>query len=212
MAMRDLWLLGDEFLRQTFPALQEMKSSAASFNPHQIPYMYEQYNIYSYTKSSMVSQRNTLVRVQKAMEEAFSRKWHLPKYIIVMLDRDILHMINSEASGLTKAIERCLHYFARELASNTEDRMETFAAQRPGAAIDEPTIIWVEMFDRAYIGYTYAMRNINKFNKVLNDVAMREKNSKVMSIADLHFQHFDHLGELNSQGKKKFWQIVDNLL
>ena len=213
LAREDLWILGDAFFRSIFATLQNMKSAADSFNKKNIPYIYNKYNILPFSKSTLVSPHNMLIRVGKALEEAFSQKWHLPKYILVLLDEDVLKMINMEEQGLTKQIDRCVNWIARQIDTAIEDRTNKLKNTKPGALYEQPTIIWVEMLERAYIAYSFPMKNRNKFNKVLNDIALKQANARVIAVEDnLEFHHFNSHGSLTYQGECRYWRHIDSLI
>ena len=207
-ARHDIWFVGDTTLKNMFKELQDMYTK--SNNP---PFIYQHFNIFYFFKSLLVSRRNALLRTGTAIVDAFNERILLPRIIFVILDEDILNMINQDEWGLTKQIERCIKWISTQITREIDARIEFLLKMKPGAIInadEEPTIIWLEMIEKPYQGGSFANKNRNKFNKCVNDLAIREKNTKVMSIDNLDWRHFDRHGYLTQTGKKQFWEELSN--
>ena len=175
------------------------------------PFIYDMFNIYYFFKSSLVSQNNALLRSVNAITEAFNERPFLPRVILVIIDQDFLQMINQESWGLTRQIEHCTNWYATQLSRAIEARLETLHKKRRGAiAQEETSIIWVEMTERPYIHHKFIMRNRNKFNKSINDMAVRSKNTRVLHLETLKFHHFDTFGQLTYAGLNQYWREVDS--
>ena len=120
-------MVGNIFLRATFPTLQTMKTEAA-VNKRQQPYMYDFFNIRCYFQQSDGSADGTLHKIYNALVEALNQKAHLPRYLMVIPDRDLIlqadhynqglnHILDKDILWLTKQIERAFTCRREDLKS-----------------------------------------------------------------------------------------------
>ena len=128
-----------------------------------------------------------------------------------MIDKYMLSMINQDAWGLTKQLKHLLKWFASQLARQVESCLEKLHNARPGAINQQDTmILWVEMIEHPYVQYSFEMCNRNKFNKIINDLALHEKNTCIVSLEGLTWRYFDHRGNLTLDSRNKYWRLLDN--
>ena len=89
----DIWIIGDTFLQDTFATLQTLRSSASLENKNPL-YIYEQYNVFIFFMPKSNQQIHTLGHIHHSIVEAFNRRYHLPWYILMILDKDIIEAVN----------------------------------------------------------------------------------------------------------------------
>ena len=121
-------------------------------------------------------------------------------------------MLDLEAPGLTKQLERCIDWLMKQMTRLIEAHKEQLFRRKQGAlpSSDEfPVLIWVELFDKPYQRNQFIQENHNKFNKGVNEVAIKEKNCRVMTIESLGMRHYNTLGELNYEGKQQLWRDIN---
>ena len=121
----------------------------------------------------------------QAFSDGMNRKVHLPKYIIIIIDRDILDAFANFEGSLTQECERALKWFAREMDRKIEECKEQLNKIKQGALLDDifPRIIWLEMFDRPFTIGDIAFETFGKFNRAINQVALHQKNARVMEVS-----------------------------
>ena len=103
-------------------------------------------------------------------------------------------------------------WLAKQMNKLIEVRKEIFYEKRRGAlphSDDLPTLIWVELFDRPYQRNRFLQENHTKFNRAINEVALHQKNCRIMTIDSLGIRHFDLLGKLNYTGKLQLWRDIN---
>ena len=66
-ALKDCWLVGDEFLMRQFAGFQALKTSA-SIKKIRYPYLYEHYNIRCYYQNPLSANRCGIGRIWTGME------------------------------------------------------------------------------------------------------------------------------------------------
>ena len=86
-ALYDLWMVGDNFLRNSFHTLQDLKSSRK-------PYVYDYFNITPLFEASNGKPDGASYRILNALTNALNQKDKLPRYILLFPDRDIILDIN----------------------------------------------------------------------------------------------------------------------
>ena len=95
MAIQDVWIVGDEFLRDTFSTLVNMRNQATLKRQHP-PYLYEFYNIFGYFQNKQSAVRG-LARFANSFIEALNARVKLPRYVMFILDRDfIIHTAQAD--------------------------------------------------------------------------------------------------------------------
>ena len=90
----DLWLLGDTFLADVYNEFLSIKQKARKNKKFILPYILDFFNVSAlFTRSAGVNL--AMARIVNSLIEAVNAKGALlPKYIIVVLDKDILHDLN----------------------------------------------------------------------------------------------------------------------
>ena len=204
-ALMDIWFIGDAFLQDVFATMQTMKSTAA-MDKQSPPYVYEQYNVFVFFTAQTSHQINFLARVQNAMMEAFNRRFHLPRYIVIMLDKDLIEVVNYFKYGESMILDKAIQWLSKELDRTIESRSEDLMQKKPGAAYSNTKTVWTKMIPRKNMQQVSATeRKIlaakPKFNAILDDIAHKQRNNHVMNIISLENQHYDRFGRLTYQGK-----------
>ena len=181
-ALKDVWFLGDAFLMNMQKAFQDQRQVAMAFVDQRdsknrqpsSPFLYDMFNVHYFNKSTLVSRKNILLSLANSISDAFNQRPYLPKVILITLDNDLFDIINTECWGMMEQINRCVSWIATQLHRELDARSEILLKKRLGAVDqnDDNVIIWVEMIDRPYIGFKLAMKNRNKFNKIINDIAI----------------------------------------
>ena len=211
----DLWIMRDTFLQDTFPTLQTMKTNP---NPgRNIPYIYEQYNDFFFFIASSSQQHNFLARVQNAIAEAFNRRNHLPRYILMILYKDLIEAVNFYDYRESTVLRSTCNWLAKQLEHSIDACLEELTSKKPGAAYGNSKIIWIKMIPRKGM---QEISNLDrkilaakpKFNSALNLVSERRRNTHVMSIISLEEQHYDKFSQLTYGGKTQYWKEVDYLI
>ena len=179
--------------------LQGMKLGADRYN-RESPFLYKQFNIFYFYNSWLLYRKNALARTFDAFMDGLDRRPFLPRYILVVLDMDFITMIADELkgkSGLTAQLQRVVDWLALHMEREIEARIEYLSKKRPGAVDDHETqIIWVEMFERPG---ALENQDHNKFNKCINEMAVRRKNTHILRIETLqkNANHFEVTSCLN---------------
>ena len=116
-AIDDVWLIGDQLLKNSYTEFQNLRSTEC----RRTPFMFRFYNVFCFYTSLLKARYNGLIRLQESLIDAFNRCIYLPKFIIVLPDVAILETIN---------LDKCstdLLFFVFDLdAESLEDQRHGF--------------------------------------------------------------------------------------
>ena len=71
--MKDVWLIGDQFLKEIYNTLPAIKNEAVN-TKQEIPYLYRYFDIYSYFQcKAIVAVNGGLLRIMNALIEAVNK-------------------------------------------------------------------------------------------------------------------------------------------
>ena len=153
---------------------------------------------------------NILTRLSNSAVEAFNRREHLPKYLVVLPNEDFLVSLNFFAYGSSYLIGIAINWIAKQLKRMLDARAEDLHSKCPGAVFEGTCIIWIKMYphlvnlparsDKARI---FSLRA--KLNNAMEDLARKRKRTHILSVSSLEHLHFDQWGKLTYAGKMQFW-------
>ena len=188
-----------------------MKNSA-KVNEAEIPYLHKQYNIIDQEPGSGVVGLNRWIF---PLVEVLNEKKRLPKLLLVMPDKDLIHYLINRDMSSSIVIGASLHYIIKQMDMYISRQQQGILLQKPGALMrDEfPKIIWIRMMKRPNLKSpaavsTFAMHG--KFNSILEE-RLHDGNADnhfIMSIK-VTSEEYDMTGNLTSTGKANFWKEVN---
>ena len=110
----DVWFIGDDFFHDIFSALQDLRSKArvAKKNP---PYLYEYYNVFGYYSTKSSGTRHTIGRILNALIVGLNTHDRLPRYVVLMLDKDLIDDINVFSDEAEDEIVECISWLFRQM-------------------------------------------------------------------------------------------------
>ena len=106
--LKDVWLLGDEFLHDAMKELSTMMKTAKK-KQKPAPYIYQMYNITGYFAS--FGTRGPL-NIINPLIDALNENEHLPKLIIVVPDKDLI--ANTKHFNSTYVMGKIMHYIIKQ--------------------------------------------------------------------------------------------------
>ena len=145
--------------------------------------------------------------------EGINTKPRLPRYVIIILDKDILESFKYCDYGLKTLLQGAVHWLHKRISRIFEARWEDLQNTHTGAvsSVTEPRLIWVKMVDRPNFLKTCKERSHMslawKFNMVLDEVLCNDKYSHVMQIS-LDRADFSGIGDLTASGRYNYWKLV----
>ena len=214
-AFKDAWIIGDEFINDTyhmFPAMYEEAVIAKS----RCPYLFNEYNVRCCSTKPESNQKNILVQIVKAFIKALNEKHamtKLPRMVLIIPNHDIIRYIDCFDFGLKQIIKKAIHWIANNLTRAREKKYNELALARSGAVVpNEPKFIWLKMMDQPNGFYqTLAAREL--YNKVLQEVLVEKNNHFIFDVTRAMNKpcNFTPSNEVNYDGKICYWLEIDKL-
>ena len=214
--MHDVWFVGDEFLSEIFASFQAMNQESR-ITKKTPPYLYEEFNIIAGLSNRQGLNRSLLGRLLNNLVGIMNKHDQLPKYLLMIIDLDLVKDINQCEFGLGLILERTLKYIACQVNRLIDSRIDNLIRAKPGSVKVLPKIIWFKMIDRCSVPITHMSRYLDdvegarkKFNTTLEAAVANEKSNFVLAIESLEHLHYDMTGKLLSDGRIQFWKEVDH--
>ena len=154
-----------------------------------------------------------LGRINNAIVEEFNKTAILPKFIVMILDSEIIEMAEVYDCGMHKIMFDCLEWLRSSVIQNIMTRKDDLKSKRKGSigSEDEPKLIWVEAVPRPK---NSAKKEIyllvGKFNEILQELINSAANELIFTLKTVNeLNCFDACGRLMPIGKERFWKELD---
>ena len=157
-----------------------------------------------------------LARIFNAFIEGMNSRKRLPKYIVLLMDKDFIINNNYYNYGASQVIESSLHWLAKQIHIKLRQRKLDLFDKKPGTLLIEDTkVIWVKMIKRPYgcmqeFDRIFALRNC--FNNALENVLSVVTPQNYLLSIKVEESDFHINGELSEVGQANFWKEIDNCL
>ena len=232
-AINDVKFVGDMLIKEVFDTYHALVHQSQSRNREKpIPRLYldEFYNVSKFTTGISDLKVNVTARIYNSVidalnDDALNDDAHLPRYLIIALDKDVLKDLSELEFGVTKNLTSILNWLTRKIDIAVRRKRCQINEKKPGAtgSQKDPTIIYIDMIQCIGMSQCIGMPKDNlklksildlrfKFNSILQ-AAIENQDDRVMSIRSCATaNHFDAAGNLTNRGKIAFWHEVDDLL
>ena len=212
----DVWIIGDGFLHEVVNSLFDMRKTAITNHTNPL-YLYDYYNVFTYVPSPSMGATRTIACTFNAAVEGLNNKRRLPRFVIVIVDKDIIEDVNIFEYGASKAIFKNVEWLVRQINIHIKRKRLEVLETKPGAVYtSDPKIVFVTMircpviFDLgSCMEKVVALRS--KFNAILNELAEKFENL-VLNVEYCQREHFDFFGRLNTRGKISYWRDINHQL
>ena len=219
-AVYDLWLLGADFLKDIYGEFKAIRFQAKQNEEETPPFIQEYYNVREFYKPTTAGIKYNMTRMINSLLQAVKERKRLPKYLIIIMDRDIIHDLSDVLDPIAHLVlAEITRWFVRQIDSIMRRKRLDFLEKKPGAFTGflSTKVIYVRMLRR--IGSfnsgskTAGVMELRpKFNDVLND-ELAKLNQYILTINSCNtYDHFDRYGNLSPKGKECFWWELDDLI
>ena len=211
-ALADIWFLGSDSIKEWFTSFNTIKLQAIE-NETAIPYLFQYYNLDVLYLKSTSEEHSYLAKVANALIHKLNEKAHLPHYIVIILDKDLIVNAKVFDFGARDVFEQTIRWLLNNVAGSINVHKHDLRKKHPGAvsASSEPRFVWVKALPRPEVllaKSTYSL--ICKFNAALEDVLVQNRHSHIMKIdVPLNNQNFDRCGSITPLGLIHFWNHLD---
>ena len=148
------------------------------------------------------------------MEAINSRKYKIPRFVVIVPDKDFIEQTNFYGFGASEVFTSSLNWLIKQIEMVLERKEEAIISKKPGALPAESTkIVWIKMLKQPHSGFrelekVLALRN--HFNNSLEEVLTQKTKFQhyIMSIR-AEERDFYLSGDLINPGQTNFWWEVD---
>ena len=149
-ALHDLWFLGDCFLKDTFNTYETIRYNAQCNKDYPPPYIEEYYNVHGLHDPPQAGIQHSLPRVINTLIDAINKKDKLPKYLIIILDCDLLYDLDVFQHGVTATIQELICWFVCQVDMIVRRKKMELLEKKPGTLSGGglPKLIFVRMLRR----------------------------------------------------------------
>ena len=136
-AVRNLWLLGDDFLREMYYSLRAMKQTEHTGNKCREQrwelYIHRQYNMKEFDRTKDFARDNILARMVNASIQAVNKNPILPRLLIIIPNDGIIKLFKHTGFGfgISMMLGKCIHWFINQLEKTISIRKDALATRKP---------------------------------------------------------------------------------
>ena len=143
--------MGDDFFRAVFNTLIEMRNEAI-VNNHDVPYLHSFYNVHSFSTHPSSGNHRTICRVINALIQALNTCERLPRFLVVIIDKDIIEDVGIFDFGATNEIAKNLEWLMCQMKMYINRKHTELMGKCPGAVYtSDPKVIFVRMIRRPLV-------------------------------------------------------------
>ena len=223
-AVKDIWLVGDVFLKDMYHTLWALKIGSSAVRQGQGEghnkdhsnelYIHQMYNVKTfYTSKSFNSDKreNSMARMINALVRALNDPLNmvLPRMIIIMPHAEFLRMMNYHEFGISMMIGRCLEWFMRQIYRTVTMCHDSLKRKCLGAVLHyEPKIIWLKMVENTNQPMAPMEILKSKYNAILDQVCQQEGEGFVLMPMDKPVLRyiFNRSDSMSHDGRIAFWR------
>ena len=212
--MKDVWIVGDRFIKRNFHELPESSIEAKSAKKDDL-YLNRYYNLIPKHPADVKNPSNILLRYGDIIGDAVNNCVRLPRFVIIALDKDILQAIVKTYKGkfinpldmeedMTEAINWLVHFTHRTINTLKTDMYY----KKPGSATAaEPQFIWIKMLPQQQKSKVEFFRY--KYNLLLEEKILTKKYGLIMDTSRIvRSSTFNAEGDLTEAAATEFWHEV----
>ena len=189
-AIFDTWIIGDDFLQDLSSSYDAIRSAAAG-NPDKNMYLLKYYNVKLLYKLMSAGVHCVIARIINSLIDGFNMNDHLPRFIVVIIDHDIIKDVDVFDRNAHKTIGDNVHWLVHQIDILVKRKKAEIQVKRPGALfVGDPKIIFVRMLRRVGKPFYHGSKlealhgHRAKFNDALNEAVAQidQKNAYYNSL------------------------------
>ena len=214
--MFNLWIVGDEALSGLENEFKTVRH-AGEKDDEVIPlYMNEYFNVKIFVQSKTSAEFASTRIINALIQVTNGKNARLPKYLIVMPDKNILEDFSDPENLKTKTLQMSVDWFVRQINSTIKRKKLDLYDKKPGAVSGTTQILFVHMlrsygtFKESKLSQILDLRP--RSNDALND-AVAKVDQRILTINSCNtYEHFNSKANLSLKGKTEFWCELDDLV
>ena len=202
-----VWIIRDNFMAKTF------RAHFKKYEPPEPFFIKEEYEFYPYCNSCFAcAQENILVRLQNSfangLNSAKVKAGGLPKYILVVLDEDLVEFMQFQEEGIATLLGTWVEY----LANIFEKMLSTRLEQLPIKA-KKVTPYWYWVCAPTHTCFSKSKNQLRvKFNLSLESVIRSKDQMRVIRLKEMWNSRDSKLiinNRITEMGLTTYWSAID---
>ena len=181
------------------------------------PYIFEYYNVLGYCSAKNSATCRVIARVLNSVIEGLNTRERLPRFLIIMLDKDVIEDVYMFNYGASKQLCQVVRWLVKQIDIVLRHKWLELLEIKPGSVYTtDPKIILVSMLKHPLQFPRHSrMEDVvslrSKFNAALNRVANKFQCS-VLDLQSCDERHFDLMGKLNQFGMFTYWKELNHYI
>ena len=210
-----MWVVGDRFVSETFPALPELKVVLKEERRPSL-YIYDYYNITCHAENQLSANENTMARLVNAVIKGLNEPHRMPRIILMIVDTDLLTHIKHVGFGESQVIGSAINWIVRNVENAIESKQDELRKRRPGSLhTGEPKVLWVKTFTHPYKMHPSMISAATKFNSILMDLVQNKHCHYTIDVSE-YFRpaqaSFCPGGLVSHHGEEEFWSAINRCI
>ena len=204
-----VWIIGDDFMARTFSQYFQHAFLEAEVDPGYIRIHYDTSGYCSAKLTHNMISRNVLSYIRNGFVQAINAQILLPKYVIVVMEEDMIRAMNHYEKGARALYLKCIKWIMKEFHRVTTAYKEKLPTK--SRKFKYPQILWVPTMTHL------ELKPINEYITMWNDcLETTAQGYKEMHILKLHTWDpedrttYSEEGEMNASGFAKYWVAVND--
>lgn len=201
--MKDIWIVGDHLLRDTYPYLQRIMQNQSSAEEI---YLQATYDVYAFYPD--FTQDNVLSMVRNAVVSGLNSQPRFPSAIVILIGNLLLVQ---DKLFLPSELEKKVRWILREINSAITTRKSLL---KPKCfTYGEPRIIWVKSF-QTQVGDLVKPENLLKFNNLLRRICASKAiyTPGLRSFEASTARCYDRKARINEKSCEEMWISMSEAL
>ena len=180
-------------------------------------YVYANFSIMPFYMTPSSSLQPTIVRIYNAFIEAMNTNMHLPDFVFIMADKDLISSLQFYDFNVCQLIQDNVAWLHRNILLQINCRRDDPKDKRIGAVNPTHThIVWMKMIERPKTD-NFKLKQIlmlrGKYHQELEKMLIMGDSGLLMNIETVdEYTHFDYFGNLTEKGKEAFWENFNKQL
>ena len=137
-AIQDVWIVGDQFLREVYHSYTALKEAADRSQPRRHrPYLLDYYKVSSHVMGTTNGIRSTAARIQNCIIRQINACKTMPRMVIIIPDNDIIkhNSISFYDYGAKKMCEMIVSWLVNNINKAITGRREDMKHLKPGSVM-----------------------------------------------------------------------------
>ena len=122
-ALKSVWFVGDHFLSKIADDLADMPAEARRRKCDEL-YLFANYKVKHWCMNVLSSVKPSIVRILNSLTEALNECEHLPKYIFVIPDIDIVESLEYSDFQVRNLIDDNIHWLVKNISKLLLHRLD----------------------------------------------------------------------------------------